>query len=144
MAKVLIIYHSQSGNTGKMAQAVYDGALSADATVSLKKAADANADDLLGCDAVIMGTPNYFGYEAGMIKDFFDRNFFAMKGKVDGKPYATFGSHGNGGVKAIESLNKLCDNLGLKKAVESVAALREPSSEVLNECRGLGSKMSLL
>ncbi len=144
MAKVLIIYHSQSGNTGKMAQAVYDGALSAGATVSLKKAADANADDLLGCDAIIMGTPNYFSYEAGMIKDFFDRNFFAMKGKVDGKPYATFGSHGNGGVKAIESLNKLCDNLGLKKAVESVAALREPSSEVLSECRGLGSKMSLL
>jgi multimeric flavodoxin WrbA len=144
MAKVLIIYHSQSGNTEKMAQAVYDGALSAGATASLKKAADANADDLLNCDAVIMGTPNYFNYMAGMMKDFFDRNFFAMKGKVDGKPYATFGSYGGGGEKAIESLNKECDNLGLKKSAESVGALREPSSEVLEECRGLGSKMSLL
>ncbi len=144
MAKILIIYHSQSGNTEKMAQAVNDGALSAGAIVSLKKAADTNADDLLNCDAVIMGTANYFNYEAGMMKDFFDRNFFAIKGKVDGKPYATFGSHGNGGTVAIESLNKLCDKLGLKKATDSVASFREPSSQVLNECKGLGSKMALL
>ena len=144
MAKILIIYHSQSGNTEKMAQAVNDGALSAGATVSLKKASDTGTDDLLNCDAVIMCTPNYFNYEAGMMKDFFDRNFFAMKGKVDGKPYATFGSHGNGGTVAIESLNKQCDNLGLKKSAESVDAFREPSSEVLNECKGLGSKMALL
>ena len=144
MAKILIIYHSQSGNTEKMAQAVNDGALSAGATVSLKKAAEADADDVLNCDAVIMGTANYFSYMAGMMKDFFDRNHFTLKGKVDGKLYATFGSHGNGGTVAIETLDKLCDGLGLKKAVETVAALREPSSEVLNECRGLGSKMALL
>ena len=144
MAKVLIIYHSQSGNTEKMAQAVYEGALSAGATVSMKLVADANADDLLNCDVVIMGTANYFSYMAGMMKDFFDRNHFTLKGKVDGKPYATFGSHGNGGAVAIESLDKLCDNVGLKKAVETVAALREPSSEVLSECKGLGSKMAIV
>jgi multimeric flavodoxin WrbA len=143
MAKVLIIYHSQSGNTEKMAKAVKEGAASQGATVTLKKAADTTADDLINCDAVIMGTPSYFGYAAGMIKDFFDRTFYTLREKVANKPYATFGSYGGGGEVAIESLNKLCDTLGLKKATESVGALREPSSEALEKCKALGTKMAL-
>ena len=127
-----------------MAKAVKEGAPAAGATVTLKKAADANADDMLNCDAVIMGTASYFGYEAGMIKDFFDRSFYALRGKVTDKPYATFGSHGSGGEVALESLNKLCDRLGLKKATESVGALREPSSEALERCKALGAKMALV
>ncbi len=144
MSKIMIIYHSQSGNTEKMAKAIRDGAVSSGATVSLKKAANANADDLLNCDAVIMGTPNYFSYEAGMMKDFFDRTFFTLRGKVDGKPYATFGSYGGGGTKALDSLSKLCEALGLKKSAESIGAQREPSSEALEQCNALGSKMALL
>jgi len=144
MSKVLIIYHSQSGNTEKMAKAVEEGAASAGATVTLKKASDAVVDDMLNCDAVIMGTPNYFAYEAGMIKDFFDRTFFTLRGKVDDKPYATFGSYGGGGEKAIESLNILCEKLSLKKATDNVGAQREPSSEALEQCRALGAKMALL
>ena len=144
MAKVLIIYHSLSGNTEKMAKSVQEGAVAAKAKVTLKKAHETVAEDVLNCDVVIMGTANYFGYEAGMMKDFFDRTFYALKGKVDNKPYATFGSHGNGGTKAIESLNKLCDNLGLKKVLDSVDALREPSSEVLDKCKALGAKMAIV
>ena len=143
MSKVLIIYHTQSGNTEKMAQAVYEGAVSAGATVSLKKAFDAKADDLLNCDAVIFGTPNFFSYEAGAIKDFFDRTFFTLKGKVTGKPYAVFGSYGGGGEKALESLSKLCDSMELKKAFESVGAQRTPSTEALEKCKSLGAKMAL-
>jgi len=144
MAKILIIYHSKSGNTEKMATAVQEGAASAGATVTQKDAIDATADDMLNSDVVVMGTPNYFSYEAGIIKDYFDRTFFTLKGKVDGKPYATFGSYGGGGNAAIESLNKLCDNLGLKKAADSIGAQREPSSEALEQCKALGGKMALL
>jgi flavorubredoxin len=144
VAKVLIIYHSKSGNTEKMAKAVQEGAASAGATVALKDAIKATADDMLNCDSVVMGTASYFGYEAGIVKDYFDRTFFTLKGKVDGKPYATFGSYGGGGTVAIESLNKLCEALGLKKAVDSVGAQREPSSEALEQCKALGSKMALL
>lgn len=144
MSKVLIIYHSQSGNTEKMASAVAEGAASAGATVSLKKATEATADDLLNCDAVIIGTPNYFNREAGLVKDFFDRTFFTLRGKVTGKPYATFGSYGGGKENAINSLNDLCERLELRKAAESVGASREPTSDALKECRALGAKMALL
>jgi flavorubredoxin len=144
MSKVLVLYHSLSGNTEAMAKAVKQGAASSGATVTLKKAADADANDLLNCDAVVMGTANYFSYEAGMMKDFFDRTFFTLKGKVDNKPYAVFGSYGGGGVVAIESLAKLCENLGLKKAADLVGAQRTPSEEVLEKCKALGAKMALL
>lgn len=144
MSKILIIYHSQSGNTEKMAKAIREGAVSSGATVTLKKALDANADDLLNCDAVIFGTANYFNYMAGAVKDFFDRTFFTLRGKVDGKPYATFGSYGGGKDAAINTLDKLCDGLGLKKSAESVGAQREPSSEALEQCKALGAKMALL
>ncbi len=144
MAKLLIIYHSQSGNTEKMAKAVNEGAVAAKATVSLKKAAEATSDDLLGCDAVIFGSPNYFNYMAGMIKDFFDRAFFAVVDKVNDKPYALFGSHGTGGEQALESLDKYCERIQLKKATPNVGSLREPSPEVLEKCKELGRKMAQL
>jgi flavorubredoxin len=144
MSKVLVLYHSLSGNTEAMAKAVKEGAVSAGAEVIMKKAADAGADDLLSCDAVVMGTANYFSYEAGMMKDFFDRTFFTLKGKVDGKPYAVFGSFGGGGDVALKSLAKLCDNLGLKNSADMVGAQREPSKEMLDACKALGAKMALL
>lgn len=143
MSKVLIIYHSQSGNTEKMAKAVYEGAVSAGATVTLKKAFDATAEDLIDCDAVIIGTPNFMSYMAGAVKDFFDRALFAVRGKVTGKPYATFGSYGGGKDAALLILNKMCDSLELKKVAESVGAQREPSTEALEQCRALGAKLAL-
>jgi len=144
MSKVLIIYHSLSGNTEAMAKAVQEGAASACATVTLKKAADADADDMMNCDVVVMGTASYFSYEAGMMKDYFDRTFFTLKGKVDNKPYGIFGSYGGGGEVAMNSLAKLCENLGLKRATDNVGAQREPSSEALEQCKALGAKMAVL
>ena len=87
MAKLLITYHSQAGNTEAMAKAVQEGALESGATVNLKKAAEATSNDLIDCDAVILGTPNYFSYMAGAMKDFFDRAF-DIREKVTGKPAA--------------------------------------------------------
>jgi len=144
MAKLLIVYYSQSGNTEAMAKAVYEGALSSGATVSLKKAAKATSNDLLDCDAVILGTPNYFSYMAGAMKDFFDRSLHAVRGKVDNKPYAAFSSAGGGGKRALDSIDSVCNSFNLKKAFEGVVATGKPSSEVLEKCKELGGKLAQL
>ncbi len=144
MAKLLIIYHSQSGNTEAMAQAVYEGALSSGATASLKKAAEATSNDLIDCDAVAFGTPNYFSYMAGAMKDFFDRSLHAVRGKVDNKPYTAVSSHGGGGRQALDSIDKVCNSFSLKKAFEGVVATGKPSPEVLEECKELGRKLAQL
>jgi len=140
MAKVPNIYHPQSGNTGKIAKAVSGGVVAPGVTMSLKKVFDAAADDLLNCDGVVFSTRNYFGYEAGAVEDFFDHTFYTLSEKVSRKFYGTFNSYGGGSSKAIKSLNKLCNNLDLKKTAESVGTLIEPSSEALEKCRALGER----
>ena len=144
MAKLLTIYHSQSGNTEAMAKAVQEGALSSGVTVNLKKAAEATSNHLIDCDAVILGTPNYFSYMAGDMKDFFDRVLYTTRGKVDDKPYAAFGSAGSGGQGALDSVDGICRSFRLKKALDSIIATGKPSSEVLEECKELGRKLAQL
>ncbi len=144
MKKILVIYHSQSGNTEAMAKAIAEGGKGAGATVTLKKAADAGVDDLLGCDAVVIGTPNYFSYMAGMIKDFFDRVWGTVRGQMENKPFVVFGSYGGGGLPAIESVEKICEGLGMKKFYESIGVQRTPTAENLKACKELGKKLAKL
>ena len=50
MAKILIVYHSQTGNTERMAKAVAEGAAAIEgAEVVLKRAGEATLQDLLDC-----------------------------------------------------------------------------------------------
>jgi len=144
MKKVLIVYHSQSGNTEAMAKAVSEGALGAGATVVLKRAVDANVEDMMNCDIVAIGTPSYFGYMAGMVKDFFDRVWASIRDKVGNKPYVVFGSKGGGGAQAIDSVERICDGLKLSKAFEGILATRKPTEEVMAECRELGKRIARL
>jgi flavorubredoxin len=142
MAKVLVIYSSQSGNTESMAKAVAEGAKSAGATVVLKKATDAGADDVMTCDVLAVGTPNYFGYMSGLVKDFFDRAWIVIRDKVADKPYCTFGSKGGGGAQSLESVERICDGLKMRKVADGLVATRQPSTEVINQCKDLGKKLA--
>ena len=70
---VLVVYHSASGNAEKMAQGVAEGAKAVSGTsVVLKRVGEVAADDLLSSDAVIVGSPVYFGNMSGEVKTFFD------------------------------------------------------------------------
>jgi flavorubredoxin len=121
MAKILIIYHTQSGNTEALAGAIAQGAGSVKGIeVILKKASEASLQDLLECDGILIGTPDYFSYMAGAVKDFFDRTCYPSEGKVTGKPCAAFVSHGGGG-EAIKSLEKLCKRMKFKKVIEPLS-----------------------
>ncbi len=71
MTRILVVYHSQTGHTRQMAEAVYEGAKVIDGVeVNFKKAVDATIDDLLTCDGLAIGTPENFGYMSGMIMIF--------------------------------------------------------------------------
>ena len=146
MTKLLIVYHSQSGNTESMAKAVYEGASSAGATVTLKKAADATADDLFDCDVAAFGSPNYYSYMAGALKDYFDRVYHAVRGKVNSKPYGAFTSGGGRSTQALDSINRVASlsSLQLRNVSEGVIAAGKPSPEVVKECREPGEKLARL
>jgi multimeric flavodoxin WrbA len=143
MARVLIVYHTLSGNTEKMAMAFAEGAKSVQGTeVVIKKAFDATLEDLLECDAIAFGSADYFSYIAGALKDFFDRTYYPSQGKVTGKPYATFATGGRGGDTALEVLDRLCGSFKFKKVVEGVSVSRTPSPDVLAMCNEAGKKLA--
>jgi len=145
MTRILIIYHSQAGNTRRMAEAVARGAASIEnAAVLLRHALDALLDDLLECDGLVIGSPEYFGYMAGMVKDFFDRTYEAARGKKDvfRKPYATFISAGNDGSGALASIERICVGYQFKKVLEPVIARGALDAETLGRCEELGKTIT--
>ena len=143
MATVLVVYHSLSGSTEKMAKAFAEGAKSVpDTEVVLRKASDATLEDLLRCSAIAFGSADYFSYIAGALKDFFDRTFYPSQGKVTGKPYAALATGGGGGDTVLAVLDRLCGSFKLKKVVDGVSAAGVLSSEVLRECREAGKKLA--
>jgi NAD(P)H dehydrogenase (quinone) len=70
---VLVVYHSASGNTEKMAQGVAEGAKAVSGTsVVLKRVGEVVTDDMASSDAVIVESPVYLGNMSGEVKTFFD------------------------------------------------------------------------
>lgn len=143
MAKVLVVYHSLGGQTKKMAEAVAAGASSVTGTqVTVKTGLEAIVDDLLSCDAIALGSPDYFSYMAGGLKDFLDRTYYPSQGKVTGKPAATFGSAGGPPDKVLKLLDQALGWFKLKKAVDSVGASGGVGPEILADCKELGRKLA--
>jgi multimeric flavodoxin WrbA len=143
MTSVLIIYHSQTGHTEKMAKGVYEGACAVeDVNVELKKAATATLEDLLRCDGLAVGTPENFGYMSGMIKDFFDRTYLGAQNKVFRKPFVVFVSAGNDGTGALRSIERIALGYKFKKVFDPVIARGKITNEILEKCRELGGTLA--
>lgn len=143
MTRILVVYHSQAGHTERMAEAVVDGAKAVEQTeVSLKKAGDATLDDLLTCDGLAIGTPEAFGYMAGMVKDFFDRTYDGAGDRVFRKPYVVFISAGNDGSGALRAIERIALGYKFKKVFTPVIAKGEITREILAQCRELGGTLA--
>jgi multimeric flavodoxin WrbA len=138
---ILIVYHSQTGRTKKMAQAVAKGADSIEnVRTSLKEARETTLDDLLNSDGVAFGSPEYFGYMAGAIKDLFDRTYYQARGRKEilKKPYVVFISAGNDGLGALRSIERICVGYQLKRIYEPVIARGDIDETILGRCEELG------
>ena len=137
MSKILIVYHSLSGNTKAAAEAVAEGVKAAGGKPIILEALKAGPGDLLACDAVAVGTADYFSYMAGGLKDFFDRAFFPTQGKVTDKPCGIFVTHGGGG-RAVESVKSVCGSFKFRLVGEPVLALNRPDVGATERLTALG------
>jgi multimeric flavodoxin WrbA len=143
MTRILIIYHSQTGNTEKMAQAVAEGVRIIENTEAvLKKAPNATLDDLLEADGLAIGTPENFGYMSGMVKDFFDRTFYGAQEKVFRKPYVVFISAGNDGTGALRAIERIAQGYKFKLVYDPVISRGTLTEDDLARCRELGSVLA--
>ena len=94
MAKVLVIYYSRSGNTKKMAELVLEGLKKEGVEAHIKNVSDVEVDELLKFDALVIGSPTYYGTMAAEIKRLLDDSV-KFHGKLDGKVGAAFASSAN-------------------------------------------------
>ena len=94
MAKGIVVYYSRSGNTKEMARIIAESMNEAGLQTDCKSVDKVKADDLLAYDAIVVGSPTYYGHMAGPIKELFDETV-SFHGKLDGKVGAAFSSAAN-------------------------------------------------
>ncbi|WP_433698548.1 flavodoxin family protein [Nocardiopsis sp. CA-288880] len=146
MARLLIVHHTVSPATREMLGAVLDGARDDDiegVEVRSKSALSATVSDLLGADALVLGTPANIGYMSGALKHFFDTVFYPAQGETGGLPYSLY-VHGDndtaGAVRAVESIAK---GIGWERHRPPVTVHGSPDAAAREACRELGAVTAL-
>jgi len=141
MVEILVLYYSRGGRTAGLAKAVAEGVESRGGSAIVKRVDYATVDDFVSCDAVAFGSPNYFSYMAGFMKDFFDRAL-SIRERVSGKPAAAFSSGGGSSDAALASLERMITSFRLERVADGVVSQGEPSEKDLNACRKLGEALT--
>ena len=146
LVKVLVAYHSLSGNTERLAEAVVDGVKSIPGTEALlKRVGQVTADDLFSSDAVVVGSPVYWSNMSGEVKTFFDNwqfKFgvfpeFKMKNKI-GAAFATGGQVSSG--KEVTMLTILAAMLGNHMIIVSGGGAFGASATTEGDSPGIDNK----
>lgn len=101
-------------------------------------ALQASVEDVLWADALILGTPENFGYMSGALKYFLDRIYYSCLDKVDGLPYALFVRAGNDGSGAVASIDRILSGLSLRRVQEPLLVVGDFDEDRLVDCRELG------
>ena len=152
---LLVVYHSMTGGTRQMAQALCDGAAQeSGVAVRLLHASQAHAADVLAADGLVFATPETLAAMSGQLKDFFDRCYYDVLDQVNGRPYATLvcaGSDGQGAVRQIERIATgwrlravapalvVCTHAQTRKAI---AAPKHIAPDNLARCQALGEALA--
>ncbi|SEL99286.1 flavodoxin family protein [Halomonas daqiaonensis] len=110
MPRLLIVAHAPSTNTLRLREAAECGARHPDVEgveVTVKAPLEAGPEDLLFCDAILLGTTENLGYMSGALKDFFDRSYYPVLEEKQGLPCALYiraGRDGTGTQRAVEGI----------------------------------------
>ncbi len=132
--------------------AAHDGA-AGECTARLFNTEDATTDDLLSADAYLFACPENLASMSGMMKEFFDRNYYPILGQIEGRPYATMicaGSDGEGAARQIARiatgwrLKPIADPLIICTHAQTPEAILAPkviAKEDLIRCKELGAVM---
>jgi flavodoxin len=149
---LLVVWHSKTGGTRQMAEAAANAA--SEVTVQLLCAADAQADDLLTADGYIFATPENLAAMAGAMKDFFDRTYYPVLERLNGRPYAALICAGSDGDNAARQIARIATGWRLKpiapplivrtnaQTPETILARKSISAADLRRCEELGALMA--
>jgi multimeric flavodoxin WrbA len=155
MKSLLIVHHSVTGGTLQMAQAAARGARhEPDVTVRFEKAAAAGAQDLLAADGYLFAAPENLAAMAGLMKDFFDRTYYAVLDRIQARPYAILVCAGSDGTNAARQMERIATGWRLRSVApplivcthaqtpEAILAPKQISAADLARCEELGATLA--
>ena len=152
MTQLLIVYHSMTGGSRQMAEAAA-AAAEEEVQTALKSANDAGPDDLLQADGYIFCAPENLAAIAGIMKDFFDRCYYPVLGRIEGRPYAQMVCAGSDGENAARQTARIAQGWRLREVQpplivcthaqtpERILAEKTIPKDQLALCRELGEAM---
>ena len=141
MTQLLVVYHSRSGGTQSLTDAVVAGATSddiEDVDVRVVRAFDAGPDDVRACDAILLGTPENFGYMSGALKDFFERIYYVVLDERAGLPYALYVKASTDGDGAVRSVERIVTGLKWRAVLPPLVVVGDVHNEHIDAARELG------
>lgn len=144
--RLVIVWHSRTGAAAAMARAACAGA----GTARLLAAEQAGPDDLLQADALLFVAPENLGSLSGEMKAMFDRCYYPLLGRIEGRGYATAIAAGTAGQGAEAQIDRIVTGWRLRRvapslivrsgaqSAEAIAAPKRLSRNDLQTCRELG------
>jgi len=155
MKTLLIVFHSLTGGTRQMAEAAARGAGSeAGVQVRLLRAPEAGPADVLGAEGYIFASPENLAAIAGLMKDFFDRTYYAALDRINGRPYAALICAGSDGQNAARQIARIATGWRLRPVAdplivcthaqtpEAILAPKVIDAEGLAQCAELGAALA--
>ena len=153
--KVMVMYHSRSGNTQKLAEEIAKGVKEVEGVnCVLKSASEITKDDFTTSDGIIAGSPVYFGTMAAELKEVFDK-FVGLRNKMENKvgaAFATAGDMSGGKETTIMSIIQAMLIYGMIIVGDpldatghyGVSCVGAPDNKVASNAAKLGKRVALL
>lgn len=150
--QLLVVWHSATGGTRQMAEAAANSAVNAAQEVDVRPlpAREAGPADVLAADGYIFATPENLGAMAGIMKDFFDRTYYPVLDRINGRPYATMICAGSDGEPTARQIARIATGWRLRpiappliictraQTPEAILAEKTIAPAELDRCRELG------
>lgn len=114
---LLIIWHSRTGASKSLAHAAHDGA---GEQSLLMPAQDVQPDDLLNASGYLFVCPENLATMSGQMKEMFDRCYYPVLGRIEGRAYATIIAAGSDGEGAQRQIDRIATGWRLRRVADPV------------------------
>lgn len=145
MKRLLVVWHSRTGHTGQMLEAVLRGARDPaldGVECVVRDALDATPEDVRAAHGIVLGTPENFGYMSGALKMFFERIYYPCLDHTQGLPYGVFIRAGNDGLGALASIERIVTGLRWRRVAAPVIVAGDWDPARLAQCEELGQTLA--
>jgi hypothetical protein len=115
MKTLLIVHHSHTGGALAMARSAAQGAArEAGVRVRFEAAVECGPQSLLDADGYLFACPENLAAISGLMKDFFDRSYYGVLGRIEGRPYAILICAGSDGANAARQIERIATGWRLR------------------------------